>query len=62
MTPDGLPIIGRLDGLQNAYVSTGHAMLGLTLAPSSAAAISRLIVRGETTPALAPLDPARFSR
>lgn len=60
MSPDGLPLIGRLGDLENAYVSTGHAMLGLTLAPSSAAAISRLIVRGESTPALAPFTPARF--
>jgi D-amino-acid dehydrogenase len=62
MTPDGLPLMGRLGGLQNGYVSTGHAMLGLTLAPSSAAAISRLIVRGEETPAVAAFDPARFGR
>ncbi len=62
MSPDGLPLIGRLEGLDNAYVSTGHAMLGLTLAPVSAAAISRLIVRDEAAPGLAPFAPARFGR
>jgi len=62
MSPDGLPLIGRLGDLENAYVSTGHAMLGLTLAPASAAAISRLIVRGEQAPVLAPFAPDRFGR
>lgn len=62
MTPDGLPLIGRLAGLQNAYVSTGHAMLGLTLAPVSAAAVSQLIIEGEQAAQLAPFAPARFTR
>jgi len=62
MSPDGLPLVGRLGDLENAYVSTGHAMLGLTLAPSSAAAISGLIVRGEQSAALAPFAPDRFGR
>ncbi|MEA2026277.1 MAG: FAD-dependent oxidoreductase, partial [Chloroflexota bacterium] len=39
MTPDGLPIMGKLPNLENAWVSTGHAMLGITLAPASATAI-----------------------
>jgi D-amino-acid dehydrogenase len=62
MSPDGLPLVGRLGGLENAFVSTAHAMLGLTLAPSSAAAISGLIVRGEQSAALAPFAPDRFGR
>jgi D-amino-acid dehydrogenase len=48
-------------GLENTYVSTGHAMLGLTLAPSSAAAIAGLIMRGEETTTLAAFAPDRFS-
>ena len=40
MTPDGLPVIGRLGNLDNAFNSCGYAMLGVTLAPSSAVAIS----------------------
>jgi D-amino-acid dehydrogenase len=32
-TPDGLPCIGSVPGLANATVATGHAMLGLSLAP-----------------------------
>lgn len=62
MTPDGLPILGRLGELENAYVSTGHAMLGLTLAPASAAAISGLVLRGETSPSLERFSADRFLR
>ena len=59
LTPDGLPLIGRLSG--ELYVATGHAMLGMTLAPATAELIARLIVRGESAPELAPFDPARFA-
>lgn len=61
MTPDGLPVIGRLGGLGNAYVSTGHAMLGLTLAPATAQALSALILHGDQQPALAPFSADRFT-
>lgn len=60
MTPDGLPIIGQLGRLSNAYVSTGHGMLGVTLAPGAAAAITDLILRGEQHPKLAPFASRRF--
>jgi D-amino-acid dehydrogenase len=62
MSPDGLPIIGALGELTNAYVSTGHAMLGVTLAASSAKALSALILRGESDPILLPFRPDRFRR
>ena len=49
MTPDGLPVVGPLaDGL-NVWVASGHAMLGLTLAPTTAREI-RELVRGERQP------------
>lgn len=62
MTPDGLPVIGRLGNLDNAFVSSGHAMLGVTLAPSSAVAISDLILQGQHHPTLDPFAPDRFGR
>jgi len=62
MSPDGLPIIGRLGELSNFYVSTGHAMLGLTLAPSSAVAVSDLILHGRRVPVLDRFSPQRFRR
>jgi D-amino-acid dehydrogenase len=62
MTPDGLPIIGRLGPLTNGYVSTGHGMQGITLGPGSAAALSTLVLRGELPEVLLPFSPARFTR
>lgn len=60
MTPDGLAAIGALPGLSNAYVSTGHGMLGVTLAAGSALALTDLVLHGVRRPVLAPFDPARF--
>jgi hypothetical protein len=60
MTPDGLPAVGRLPGIANAYVSAGHGMLGVTLAAGSARALAELVVRGVRPPQLVPFDPARF--
>jgi D-amino-acid dehydrogenase len=60
MTPDGLPVIGRLPHLANGYVSTGHGMLGVTLAAGSALALTDLVLHDTARPELAPFDPARF--
>jgi D-amino-acid dehydrogenase len=60
MTPDGMPAIGRLPDTSNAYVSTGHGMLGVTLAAGSARALTEVVVHGTRPPQLAPFDPARF--
>jgi D-amino-acid dehydrogenase len=60
MTPDNLPIIGRLGRLKNGYVSTGHGSLGVTLAPASAAAITELILRDRLPPVLERFTSARF--
>jgi D-amino-acid dehydrogenase len=62
MTPDGLPIIGQLGPLQNAFVSTGHGMLGVTLAPGTAAALTDLILHGRSSPNLNIFSPNRFGR
>ena len=59
MTADGLPLIGRAPALDNAFVATGHGMLGITLAPASAAALAPLVLEGRSTPELLPFDPAR---
>ncbi|WP_231443111.1 FAD-dependent oxidoreductase [Brevibacterium zhoupengii] len=59
MTPDGLPIIGRLDVAKNAYVNSGHSMLGLTLAPGSAKVLTDVIL--DRQPSLSPELLARVS-
>ena len=60
LTPDGLPAIGRAPGLDNVFVATGHAMLGVTLAPVTGAAIGELVAGDRSSFDLVPFDPGRF--
>jgi len=61
MTPDGLPVIGWIPGYQDLVVASGHAMLGLTLAPATGEAIAELLTSGRLPESAAPFDPARFA-
>lgn len=56
MTWDSLPIIGRTPRLINAWLATGHNMLGLSLATATGRLISEL-VQGQSPH----IDPAAFS-
>jgi D-amino-acid dehydrogenase len=49
-----------MPGNRNTFVSSGHGMLGITLAAGSARALTELVVHGRQPPQLAPFDPARF--
>ncbi len=60
LTPDGLPVIGLLPGFRNLSVASGHAMLGVTLAPATAEEVADLLVTGHAPDVLGPFDPARF--
>jgi len=61
MTPDGLPVIGWVPGFRNLAVASGHAMLGVTLAPSTAEGIAELMTTGRAPDVIKPFDPARFN-
>lgn len=41
--PDGMPFIGRTGAADNLIVATGHAMMGISLAPVTGAIVARLI-------------------
>ncbi len=56
-TPDGLPLIGEI--APRVFVASGHGMLGVTLAPATAALVAPLILDGRTGPELAPFAPGR---
>jgi D-amino-acid dehydrogenase len=43
MTPDGLPVVGTLAPGSNVIVASGHGMLGLTLAPTTARTVRGLV-------------------
>lgn len=60
MTWDSLPIIGRAPRLENAWLATGHNMLGLSLGPATGRLIAELIQGEETHIDAKPFSPGRF--
>jgi D-amino-acid dehydrogenase len=62
LTPDGLPYIGRVPGAQGVHVVTGHATLGITLAPLSAELVAGSLLDSSRHPLLDAFDPARAAR
>lgn len=60
LTPDGLPLIGRVPGFKNLLVAAGHAMLGITLAPGTAEAIAELMSEERVPEVIKPFAPGRF--
>lgn len=54
LLPTGLPVIDRLPRTENVYVSTGHAMMGVSLAIPSARLLADYIRTGARPAALAP--------
>jgi D-amino-acid dehydrogenase len=61
MTWDSLPIVGRVPGVANGLIATGHNMLGLTLAPITGKIIADLVAERETGLPLDAVSPARFA-
>ena len=62
MTPDGLPIIGRVPQVPNVWIATGHGMLGITQGPITGKLLAEWIGQGKTSFDLAPLSPERFEK
>lgn len=61
VTRDGLPLIGRLPGVANAYVATGHSVWGILNAPATGEAMAELILDGGAqTVDVGPFNPARL--
>lgn len=61
LTSDGLPVIGRIPGIANGYLATGHGMLGVTLAPITAELLTECILTGHSSAAVTPFVPERFA-
>jgi len=60
MTWDSLPIIGRVPNLSNAWLATGHNMLGLSLAAATGRLVAEMIDGAAPHIDPAPYSPARF--
>lgn len=63
MTPDGLPVIGQVPGLDNAFIATGHSMNGVSMALDTGTIISHLISgnAAKIDMNMMPFSPSRFS-
>ncbi len=59
-SPDGLPIVGRVDGVDNVVLASGHGMMGLTLAPVTGRLTAEILAGEPPSHELAPLRPGRF--
>ncbi len=60
-SPDGMPYIGRTQRWKNLTIATGHAMMGLSLAPATGRIVADVLA-GERSPvALELLSPDRYA-
>ena len=59
-TPDGLPYLGRLPGIENLSVATGHAMMGLSMAPITGKLMTEVVSGERPSIDLSMLRPDRF--
>jgi glycine oxidase len=57
---DGLPAVGRLPGLDNAYVAAGHGAIGVNLAAAVGHQLAQLLLGEEPDLSLAPFAPGRL--
>ena len=62
LTPDGLPILDRVEPVGNLFIATGHSMLGITLGPASGKAMAEYVLSGRRPDVLAPFRLQRFAR
>jgi D-amino-acid dehydrogenase len=60
VTPDGLPLIGRVPGRERVILATGHCMLGLSLGPVTGRLVTQLASGARPDVDLAPLAARRF--
>lgn len=60
MTPDGLPVIGPVRDHADVLVATGHAMLGVSLAPVTGRLVAELVTGATSGRGLERLQAHRF--
>lgn len=61
VSADRRPLVGRVPGLQGAFVAAGHGPWGISTGPATARMVADLIV-GRDAAVPAALDPARLTR
>ena len=59
-TPDGLPLLGRSPHHKNLTLATGHAMVGISLAPVTGLLVSQMLTGSTPSIDCRPLALGRF--
>ena len=62
VTPDWLPIIGKMPGYDNVVLATGAGKKGIMLSPGFGKAVADIISNGETQMPVSDFNPGRFSQ
>jgi D-amino-acid dehydrogenase len=60
--PDGLPAIGRIHDIENVFLATGHAMMGMSLGPITGLIVAECLSGVKPTVPIGALNPGRFSK
>jgi D-amino-acid dehydrogenase len=60
VSPDGMPYLGRTRRHRNLVIATGHAMMGLSLAPITGLLTSEILSGEKPSIDIGLLDPDRF--
>lgn len=61
-SPDGLPYVGRTRRFRNLTIATGHAMMGVSLAPITGRLVAEELAGESPTIDIAALSPDRYTR
>lgn len=60
VSPDGVPYLGKVRGLENLIVNSGHAMMGLSLGPVSGRLAADLLANDTPFRPIDAMAPGRF--
>ncbi len=59
-SPDGLPYIGRTNKYRNLIIASGHAMMGLSLAPGTGKLVQEIVDNEKTSIDISLYKPERY--
>lgn len=62
LSPDGLPVMGKVPGVQGAYIASGHSCWGILNGPATGLVMAELIAEGKVSSVdIRKLDPKRLA-
>lgn len=61
-TSDGLPVMGQIPGIENAYISAAHNCWGILWGPVSGRSMAELLIDGQSAIDLSAFTPARYMK